>query len=135
MITESVVSKKRVRDHIISPSTKTHSFQIIRQLITSCNSAYSKYKDSLVAVEKAKAKKEVRKKRCIVICEISEISLKCNERLEVSKSLDEEFVATIREPEKDERNCFTVLEKGDTLKRNSEEHLVGGKKLHETFSS
>ena len=135
MITESVVLKKRVRDHMISPSAKPHNFQISRQLIIACNSASLKYKDSLVAVEKAKAKKEVRKETCIVISEISEISLKRNELLEVSKSLDEEFLATIREPEKDERNCFTMLEKGDTLKRNSEEHLVEGKKPHETFSS
>ena len=49
-----------------------------------------------------------------------EVSLKRNELLEVSKSLDEEFVASIRDTEKDERNCFTVLAKGIALKRKSD---------------
>ena len=49
-----------------------------------------------------------------------EVSLKRNELLEVSKSLDKEFVATIRDIEKDERNCFTVLAKGIALKRKSD---------------
>ena len=57
------------------------------------------------------------KEKCIVISEISKVSLKRNELLEVSKSLDEEFVATIRETEKDERNCFTILAKGNALER------------------
>ena len=70
--TESIVSKKIVKDHMISHSVKP---------------------------------------------QISKVSLKRNELLEVSKSLDEEFVATIREAEKDERNCFTLLAKGNALER------------------
>ena len=68
-----------------------------------CHAAYSKYKGN------AKAKQEVSKKKSIVISEISKISFKRNELLEVRKSLDEELVVTIREAEKDERNCFTIL--------------------------
>ena len=117
MSTESIVSKKIVRDHMISHSVKPHNFQISWQLIISCNAAYSKYKDSLIAAEKAKAKQEVRKEKSIAISEISNVSLKRNELLEVIKSLDEEFVATIREAEKDKKNCFTILAKGNALKR------------------
>ena len=81
----------------------------------SCNAAYSKYNDILIAAEKAKAKQEVSKEKSKL-----EVSLKRNELLEVSKSLDEEFVASIRDTEKDERNCFTVLAKGIALKRKSD---------------
>ena len=133
MSTESIVSKKIVRDHMISHSVKPHNFQLSRQLITSCNAAYSKYKDSLIAAKKTKAKQEVSKEKNILISEISKVSLKHNEHLEVSKSLDEEFVATIRDAEKDEKNCFTMLAKGDGLKRKSEALLVDVKKLDETL--
>ena len=68
-----------------------------------CHAAYSKYKGN------AKAKQEVSKEKSIVISEISKISFKRSELLEVRKSLDEELVVTIREAEKDERNCFTIL--------------------------
>ena len=56
------------------------------------------------------------KEKSIVIFEVSIVSLKHNELLEVSKSLNEEFVDTIRGAEKDERNCFTMLAKGNALK-------------------
>ena len=56
------------------------------------------------------------KEKSIVIFEVSIVSLKHNELLEVSKSLNEEFVDTIRGGEKDERNCFTMLAKGNALK-------------------
>ena len=59
--------------------------------------------------------------------------MKHNELLEVSKSLDEEFVGTIRGAEKDERNCFTMLAKGNVLKKKSETLLVEVKKLDETL--
>ena len=81
MSTESFVSKKIVRDHMISHSVKAHNFQISWQLIISCNAAYSKYKDSLIAAEKAKAKQEVSKEKGIVISEISNVSLIRNELL------------------------------------------------------
>ena len=118
---------------MISNSVKPHNFQISRQLIISCNAAYSKYKNSLIAAEKAKAKQEVSKEKSIVISEISKVSLKHNELLEVRKSLDEKFVATIRETEKDERNCLTMLAKGNALKRKSEALLVDVEKLEETL--
>ena len=118
---------------MISNSVKPHNFQISRQLIISCNAAYSKYKNSLIAAEKAKAKQEVSKEKSIVISEISKVSLKYNELLEARKSLDEKFVATIREAEKDERNCFTMLAKGNALKRKSEALLVDVEKLEETL--
>ena len=118
---------------MISNSVKPHNFQISRQLIISCNAAYSKYKNSLIAAEKAKAKQEVSKEKSIVISEISKVSLKYNELLEARKSLDEKFVATIRETEKDERNCFTMLAKGNALKRKSEALLVDVEKLEETL--
>ena len=127
MSTEPIVSKKIVRDHMISHSVKPYNFQISLQLI-SCNAAYSKYKDSLIATEKAKAKQEVNKEKRLVISEISKVSLKHNELLEVSKLLDEEFVATIREVEKDEKNCFAMLAKGMVLNRKSEALLVDVKK-------
>ena len=133
MNTELIVSKKIVKDHMISHSVKPHNFQIRRQLIISCNAAYSKYKDSLIAAEKAKAKQEVSKEKSIVIYEISKVSLNCNELLEVSKSLNEEFAASIREAEKDERNCFTMLANGNALKRKRESLLVNVKKLDETL--
>ena len=63
MSTESIVLKKIVRDHMISHSVKPHNFQIRRQLIISCNAAYSEYKDSLITAEKAKVKQEVSKER------------------------------------------------------------------------
>ena len=81
MSTESFVSKKIVRDHMSSYSVKPYNFQISRQLIISCNAAYSKYKDSLIAAEKAKAKQEVSKEKGIVISEISNVSLIRNELL------------------------------------------------------
>ena len=118
---------------MISNSVKPHNFQISRQLIISCNAAYSKYKNSLIAAEKAKAKQEVSKEKSIVISEISKVSLKHNELLEVRKSLDETFVATIRETEKDERNYLTMLAKGNALKRKSEALLVDVEKLEETL--
>ena len=59
--------------------------------------------------------------------------MKHNELLEVRKSLDEKFVATIRETEKDERNCLTMLAKGNALKRKSEALLVDVEKLEETL--
>ena len=118
---------------MISNSVKPHNFQISRQLIISCNAAYSKYKNSLIAAEKAKAKQEVSKEKSIVISEISKVSLKYNELLEARKSLDKKFVATIRETEKDERNCFTMLAKGNALKRKREALLVDVEKLEETL--
>ena len=81
MGTESFLSKKIVRDHMISHTVKAHNFQISWQLIISCNAAYSKYKDSLIAAEKAKAKQEVSKEKGIVISEISNVSLIRNELL------------------------------------------------------
>ena len=115
MSTALIVSKKIVRDRMIYHSVKPHNFEISRQLIMSCNAAYSKYNDILIVAEKAKAKQEVSKEKSKL-----EVSLKRNELLEVSKSLDEEFVASIRDTEKDERNCFTVLAKGIALKRKSD---------------
>ena len=67
--------------------------------------------------ENAKAKQEVRKEKRIVISEISNVSLQHDKSLEVSKSLDEQFVATKKEAEKDEKNCFTMLANGIALKR------------------
>ena len=69
--------------------------------------------------ESAKAKQEVSKEKRIVISEISKVSLQRDKSLEVSKSLDEQFVATKKETEKDEKNCFTMLAKGIALKRKS----------------
>ena len=76
---------------------------------------------------------EVSKEKSILISEIDKVSLKRNEVLEVSKSLDEEFLATIRDAEKDEKNCFTMLAKGNELKRKSGALLVDVKKLDETL--
>ena len=69
--------------------------------------------------ENAKAKQEVSKEKRIVISEISKVSLQRDKSLEVSKSLDEQVVATKKETEKDEKNCFTMLAKGIALKRKS----------------
>ena len=74
MSTESVVSKKIVRDPMNSYSMKPHNFQISRQLIISCNAAYSKYKDSLIVSGKAKTKQEMGKEKSTVISEISKVS-------------------------------------------------------------
>ena len=133
MSTESIVLKKIVRDHMISHSVKPHNFQIRRQLIISCNAAYSEYKDSLITAEKAKVKQEVNKEKSILISIISKVSLKRNKLLGVSKTLDKEFVATIRDVEKYKKNCFTILAKGNALKRKSETLLVNVKKLDETL--
>ena len=47
------VGKSIFNVNMVSPFCETtHNFQISRQLITSCNSAYSKYKDSLIAARK-----------------------------------------------------------------------------------
>ena len=78
MCTESIVSKKVVRDHIICDSVKPHNLQISWHVIIPCNVACSnsKYKDGLIADAKAKAKHE----KSIVI-----VSLKHNEILEFTR--------------------------------------------------
>ena len=81
---ELTVSKKIVRNQTISHSVKPRNFRISRQLIITCNAAYSKCKDSLIAAEKAKAKQEVSKEKSILISKISKISLKRKEILAVS---------------------------------------------------
>ena len=83
MCTESIVSKKIVIDHIICDSVKPHNLQISWHVIILCNVAYSnsKYKDSLIADAKAKAKHE----KSIVISEVSKVSLKHNEILEFTR--------------------------------------------------
>ena len=53
--------------------------------------------------ENAKAKQEVSKEKRIVISEISKVSLQCDKSLEVSKSLDEQFVATKKKQKKMKR--------------------------------
>ena len=58
--------------------------------IISCNAAYLKYKDTPIAAQKAKANQEVSKE---IISKISKVDLKLNKLLEVSKSMNEEFVA------------------------------------------
>ena len=50
---------------MISHSVKPQNFQISLQLIISFNAAYSKYKDSLIAAEKAKANQEVSREKSI----------------------------------------------------------------------
>ena len=74
MSTESNVSKKIVRDPMSSYSMKPYNFQISRQLIISCNAAYSKYKDSLIVSKKAKTEQEMGKEKSTVISEISKVS-------------------------------------------------------------
>ena len=131
MSTVSVVSKKIVRDPMSSYSMKPYNFQISRQLIISCNAAYSKYKDSLIVSGKAKTKQEMGKEKSTVISEISKVSQKRNKLLDVSKLLDKEFMATLRKAKKDGKNCFTMLAKSNALKRKSEGLLVDLKKLDE----
>ena len=53
--------------------------------------------------ENAKAKQEVSKEKRIVISEISKVSLQRDKSLEVSKSLDEQFVATKKRQKKMKR--------------------------------
>ena len=53
--------------------------------------------------ENAKAKQEVSKEKRIVISEISKVSLQRDKSLEVSKSLDEQFVATKKKQKKMKR--------------------------------
>ena len=53
--------------------------------------------------ESAKAKQEVSKEKRIVISEISKVSLQRDKSLEVSKSLDEQFVATKKKQKKMKR--------------------------------
>ena len=53
--------------------------------------------------ENAKAKQELSKEKRIVISEISKVSLQRDKSLEVSKSLDEQFVATKKKQKKMKR--------------------------------
>ena len=85
----------------------------------------------MLAAEKAKESNRISNEKRILLEEINAVSSKCVDLQNTSKTLDEEFIACIKNAEK--KNDMNLVIKGNALKRRSEEAQTELKKTAGSF--
>ena len=126
---ESIIAKKIVQNHLQANKVNLSSYKFPCKLAVSCNSAYGRYKLSLV--EKTKeAEKTVEKERR----ELFQEELKClidkeKNLVTLCNSLDHDFVRFVGDTEKQPEEMSVVLTKANALTRRQNELRMGVNEL------
>ena len=126
---ESIIAKKIVQNHLQANKVNLSSYKFPCKLAVSCNSAYGRYKLSLV--EKTKeAEKTVEKERRELFQEESKCLIDKEKNLvTLCNSLDHDFVRFVGDTEKQPEEMSVVLTKANALTRRQNELRMGVNEL------
>ena len=119
---ESVVSKRIVKDHMLSHGLQPYTINITKEMRESCLKASSRYRDHLEEVKKEKEKTAKDSAKEIITLEIEETEKNISNLKSSVDILDANFVAAVKDAEKSD-NILTAIAEANGLKRKSEEQL------------
>ena len=119
---ESVVSKRIVKDHMLSHGLQPYTINITKEMRESCLKASSRYRDHLEEVKKEKEKTAKDSAKEIITLEIEETEKNISNLKSSVDILDAKFVAAVKDAEKSD-NILAAIAEANGLKRKSEEQL------------
>ena len=112
---------------MLANGLEAHTFTIPNKLVLSCNTAYSKYKESLKEKAKTDQKQKIAKERAIIDENIKSVQQKTDLLNKTCVSLENEFIELFERAEQ-ESNMHHVI-KGNALKRKFDEKKLEVKAL------
>lgn len=119
MSPESIISKRIIKDHMISNGLKPYTINVNGPMLKAFRSARVKYQEFM---KSQKEKKSITEKEIIsnhLTSDIESLSSKCKTLERTRKMLDLDFVQCIKLAE--EKDDMSLVKKGNALKRKSEE--------------
>ena len=127
----SIVSRKIIVDHMRNNSLLPSTITLTKELIRSVKGARQKYQIQQDQQRSEQKKKQQTEQLVILNQELRDLQTRRQQLIEVSNSLDKDFVETIKlaEKQKDLKSISSMIAKGNGLKRKSEEKLVEASKL------
>ena len=130
---KSVVSKRIIKDHMISHDLQPDTVEITNELRKSCQHARQRYHTHLEEEKKGKENLSKESAKEIITMEIDEVEEKISRLNSSIVELDKKFVKIIKHAENSEEMVAKVAE-GNALKRKSEEQAHQVEKLMETVN-
>ena len=129
---DSIVSKRLVKDYLISNSLQPHTVEVSSQLRASCRHARQRYQQYLEEKKKEKEKDAAASAKEILSMEINELQEKIANIEKTIKVLDEKYVSLIRDAETSEDVLQKVVE-ANALKKKSDQQAGDKRKLEESL--
>ena len=126
----SIVSRKIIVDHMQNNSLLPSTITLTKELIWSVKGAQQKYQ--IQQEQRSELKKKQQTEQLVILNqELRDLQTRRQQLIEVSNSLDKDFVETIKlaEKQKDLKSISSMIAKGNGLKRKSEEKLAEASKL------
>ena len=120
----SIVSRKIIVDHMRNNSLLPSTITLTKELIRSVKGARQKHQIQQDQ-QRSEQKKKQTEQLVILNQELRDLQTRRQQLIEVSNSLDKDFVETIKlaEKRKDLKSISPMIAKGNGLKRKSEETL------------
>ena len=131
MMTQSIVARRFIKDHLIANNLQPHTVNLSNKLIVSVKSARQKYHQHLSEVAETEQREKTDNARKILERDIEETKVKREQLVKTCEMLDSDFVSYVEEAEK--KQDMKLISKANALKRRSEEKKEDIKKLEEAI--
>ena len=131
-----IASRKIIVDHMQNNSLLPLTITLTIELIRSVKGARQKYQIQQDQQCSEQKKKQQTEQLVILNQELCDLETRRQQLIEVSNSLDKDFVETIKlaEKQKDLKSISSMIAKVNGLKRKSEEQLAEASKLLDTIN-
>ena len=129
---DSIVSKRLIKDHLVSNNLKPHMLEITSQIRASCRQAHQRYHSYLEDQKKMQDKLSLKEAKEIICLEIQELQEKVLILEKSIANLNQTFVSLVQEAEKS-RDMPVKLAEANALKRKSEEQSNEKRKIEDTI--
>ena len=95
MKVESIISRRLIKDHMVSNDLQPHTIDISREMMLSVKMVHQRYKDQQISFAES-AKKERNDTAKNILCEeIKDVPAKCDQVKKTSEMLQNDFVQYI----------------------------------------
>ena len=115
MTSETVITKRLIKDHMLSNHLKTHPIDIGKAMIKAFKGAHSKYQNHLEEKRKKRVLSELEKKAIHISSDIESLKVKVRQMEKAVSMMEEELLDCMKLAEKKSDLSFVI--KGNSLKR------------------
>ena len=117
MSPETVITKRMIKDHMLSHDLKPYTIEISKPLVLAFKSARQKYEIHLEEERKSKQRSKAEQRAMHMEAEIDKLRVQRRQLEKTADIMEEEFVECVRLAE--EKNYLSFVYKGNGLKRKS----------------
>jgi len=127
----SIISRRLVKDHMLSNDLKPHTVEITNEMLLNVKLAHQRYKDQQKLIAESKKKDENELAKNLISDEINKVEVRRNQLKKTSEMLQKDFIKYVEEAE--EKQDISLISKANAMKRKSDDKNEEVKILEETL--